>query len=361
MNYSDILVIGAGVAGIEASLLLASAGKKVYLVEKSSLIGGNIIKYEDVFPDLECSTCMIAPKLQEVLQNENIELFTLSNVEKVQGEIGNYTVTLNKKARYVSITDCIGCGVCYEPCPVSLKNEFEQNLSEKKAIYVPCSGALPNVPVIDPDYCLQINGKKTCNACVEACMFGAIDLSEKDQKVDLKIGAIIVATGFDILNPEQFSQYGYGKHPNVYTAMELERLYASNGPTDGKITMRKGNGTPNSIAIIQCVGREKQGYCSGVCCMYSLKLAHYLRDKFPTAKIYNFHSDFCIPGKSYQKFYEEVKEEGVNFIYSPADKIKVHKKENNLSVEYTNGEAEKESVSPDMVVLSSAMIRKRYS
>ena len=357
MNNSDILVIGAGVAGIEASLLLANAGKKVYLVEKAPLIGGNTIKYEEVFPNLECSTCMIAPKQQEVLQNENIELLTLSSVEQVQGEIGNFTVTINKKARYVSIVDCIGCGMCYEPCPVSLKNEFEENLSEKKAIFVPCPGSLPNVPAIDPDYCLQLSGKKTCNACAEACMFGAINLSDKDEKIELKVGAIIVATGFDIIDPAGFPQFGYGKFPNVYTAMEVERLYASNGPTEGKITLRKDDGTPNSIAIIQCVGREQQGYCSSVCCMYSLKLAHYLRDKLPEAKIYNFHSDLCIPGKYYQKFYRKVKEEGINFIYSPVDKIEVKGNGNSLTVGYMNGKDEKESISTDMVILSLAMIQ----
>ena len=185
MNNSDILIIGAGVAGIEASLLLANTGKKVYLVEKASLIGGNVIKYEEVFANMECSTCMIAPKQQEVLQSEDIELLTLSTVEKVQGEIGDFTVTINKKARYVSLVDCIGCGMCYEPCPVSLKNEFEQSLSEKKAIYVPCPGSLPNVPAIDPEHCLQLNGKKTCNACVEACAFGAINLSDKDEKIEI--------------------------------------------------------------------------------------------------------------------------------------------------------------------------------
>ena len=357
MNNSDILVIGAGVAGIEASLLLANTGKKVYLVEKESLIGGNIIKYEDVFPNMECSTCMIAPKQQEVLQNENIELLMLSTVEKVQGEIGDFTVTVNKKARYVSLVDCIGCGMCYEPCPVSLKNEFEQNLSEKKAIYVPCPGSLPNVPAIDPEHCLQLNGKKTCNACVEACAFGAINLSDKDEKIELKVGAIIVASGFDIVDPIGFPQYGYGKHPNVYTAMEVERLYASNGPTEGKITLRKGDGTPNSIAIIQCVGREQQGYCSSVCCMYSFKLAHYLKDKLPNVKIYDFHSDLCIPGKYYQKFFQDVKDEGINFIYSPVDKIKVEGNEKSLSIEYYNGKDEKEKLSTDMVILSLAMIQ----
>ena len=361
MSNSDVLVIGAGVAGIEASLLLANAGKKVYLVEKAPLIGGNTIKYEEVFPNMECSTCMIAPKQQEVLQNENIELLTLSTIEQVKGEIGDFTVTVCKKARYVSVVDCIGCGMCFEPCPVSLKNEFEENLSEKKAIFVPCPGSLPNVPAIDPEHCLQLNGKKTCNACAEACMFGAIDLSDKDEKMELKVGAIIVASGFDTIDPAGFPQYGYGKHPNVYTAMEMERLYASNGPTEGKITLRQGDRTPKSIAIIHCVGREQQGYCSSICCMNSLKMAHYLKDKIHDAEIYDFHSDLCIPGKYNQKFYQDVKEEGINFINSPIEKIDINGNGNGVTVGYMNGKDEKEVVSADMVILSLAMINGKDS
>ena len=155
----DVLVIGAGIAGMEASLLAARAGKKVCLVEKLPLIGGNIIKNEESFPHLECSTCMVAPIQQDILQNPNIDIMTLSTVEKAGGEAGDFTVSIHKKARYVSLAACIGCGMCYEPCPVPLKNEWEENLADKKAIYVPCTGALPNVPVIDPEHCLQISGK----------------------------------------------------------------------------------------------------------------------------------------------------------------------------------------------------------
>ena len=276
MNSSDrVLVIGAGIAGMEASLLLAKAGKQIIIVEKLPVIGGNTIKNEESFPNLECSTCMVAPVQQEVLQNPNIDVMTLSSVKNVEGESGDYTVTVHKKARYVSLTDCIGCGMCYEPCPITLKNEWEENLTDKKAIYVPCDGSLPNVPTIDPEHCLHINGKKSCTACQEACMFGAIDYSQKDEEIDINVGAIIVATGFELFDAKKLSNFGYGKFPGVYTSMEFERLFASNGPTSGELVLRKGNKSPDSIAVVHCVGRKEQGYCSSVCCMAAFKYAHF--------------------------------------------------------------------------------------
>lgn len=358
MSHSEnVLVVGAGIAGMEASLLLANAGKKVHLVEKLPLIGGHTIKNEESFPNLECSTCMVAPIQQEVLQNSNIEVMTLSSVEKLEGEVGNFTVTINKKARYVSLTACIGCGMCYEPCPVTLKNEWEENLSEKKAIYVPCPGSLPNVPVIDPEHCLQLSGKKDCNGCLEACMFGAIDLSDKDEDVEIRVGAIIVATGFELFDPSSLSRCGYGKFPGVYTSMEFERLFASNGPTSGELVLRDGKSSPNSVAIIHCVGREEQGYCSGVCCMSSFKHAHFLKHKLPDAKVYHFYSDICVPDKTYQKFFEKVKKEGVEFVFqSSTDSISITKNSKGLDVSYENGKGTKETLPVDMVVLACALV-----
>lgn len=354
---NSVLVIGAGITGMKASLMLSNAGKKVYLVEKLPLIGGNIIKNEECFPNLECSTCMVAPIQQDILQNQNVEVMTLSTVEKVEGEVGNFTVTINKKARYVSLIDCIGCGMCYDPCPVVLKNEWEENLAEKKAIYVPCPGSLPNVPTIDPESCLQLSGKQNCSACVEACDFGAIDFSEKDEKIKVYVGAIIVATGFDLFDATYLPNFGYGKYPGVYTAMEFERLFASNGPTSGELILRDGVKTPESIAIIHCVGRKDQGYCSAVCCMCSFKYAHFLNQKIPDAKVYNIYSDICVPDKSYQKFFENVKRESTELVFQPStDKIKVTKNGSGLDIKYLNGKGMEETISANMVILSLAMI-----
>jgi len=329
----DVLVIGAGIAGIEASLLLSKADRKVHLVEKTSYTGGTTIKFEEVFSNMECSTCMVAPRQQELLQDKNINLITLADIDEVKGSEGNFTVKINKKARYVNMDNCIGCNACFEPCPVSLKNEFEESLSERKAIYVPCAGALPNVPMIDTENCLRFKGKK-CTACQEACMFEAIEYDQKDEKIELKVGAIIVATGFDIFDTKKLSKYSYGKIDDVYNSLEFERLYASNGPTEGKIVLKNGK-APKNVAIIHCVGRDEKGYCSSVCCMYSLKFNHYLKTKIPEIKVSEFYTDLCIPGKSHQKFYEKMKESNVELIRF--SEIEVAKQGKDIVVKYNNG------------------------
>lgn len=352
MKNQNVLVIGSGVAGMEASLILADAGLKVHLVEKDSLIGGQTIKFEEVYPNMECATCMLAPKQQEVLQHDNITLYLLSEVKKTEGSLGEFKVQIEKKARYVSLINCIGCGACYDPCPVSLDNEFEEGMSQKKAIYVSCPGALPNAPAIDPENCVRLNGKKKdCNACEEACGFDAIDFTEKDETINLDVGAIIVATGFDQFDVNSLPEFGYGKHPNVYTAMEFERLYAQNGPTSGKLTLREDKPI-KSAGIIHCMGREEIGYCSGVCCMYSMKFAHFIKDKAPEAKIHEFHTDLCIPGKSHQKFYDGLKNK---IEFTRYEDIEVKGKNGNLEISYTNN-GKKNSIKPDMVILSPAMV-----
>jgi heterodisulfide reductase subunit A2 len=346
----DVLVIGAGIAGIEASLLLSKADRKVHLVEKTSYTGGATIKFEEVFSNMECSTCMVAPRQQELLQDNNINLITLGNVEDVKGSVGDFTVKIHKKARYVDMVNCIGCNACFEPCPVSLKNEFEEGLSERKAIYVPCAGALPNVPMIDTDNCLRFKGKK-CTACQEACMFEAIDYNQKDEKIEIKVGAIVVASGYSLIDTKPLSKFSYGKIDNVYTSMEFERLYASNGPTEGNIVLRDGK-NPKSVAIIHCVGRDEKGYCSSVCCMYSLKFNHYLKSKIPDIKISEFYTDLCIPGKSHQKFYEKMKETKVNMVRF--NEIEIAKQGKDTVVKYSS-KGKKNTLPVDMVILAPAI------
>ncbi|MCK4347697.1 MAG: CoB--CoM heterodisulfide reductase iron-sulfur subunit A family protein [Thermoplasmatales archaeon] len=349
-SYSDVLVIGAGIAGIEASLLLSNSGRKVHLVEKTSYTGGTVIKFEEVFSNMECSTCMVAPIQQELLQDKNINLVMLAEIEDVKGSFGNFTVKIRKKARYVDLQNCIGCNACFEPCPVSLKNEFEEGLGERKAIYVPCAGALPNVPMIDTEHCLRFNGKE-CKACQEACMFEAIDFNQKDEQLELKVGAIIAATGFNIFDTKKTPNYGYGKIDDVYNAFEFERLYSSNGPTEGNILLKNGK-PPKSAAIIHCVGRDQEGYCSSVCCMYSLKFNHYLKSKIPEIVISEFYTDLCIPGKSHQKFYEKMKETGTDIIRFK--EIEIEKQGKGMSVKYNNGK-KKNSLPVDMVILAPAI------
>jgi len=353
----NVLIIGSGIAGMDASLMLSKAGKKVFLVEKLSLIGGKTIKNEESFPNLDCSTCLIAPIQQDILQDKNIEVMTVSTIQKVEGTAGNFKVKIFKKARYVNMQDCLGCGMCYPPCPVSQINEWEENLIEKKAIYVPTSGSLPNVPVIDADKCLRLNGTEECNKCAEACMFGAIDFTEKDEEIEVEVGNIIIATGSDNLDISEMKNLGYGKISGVYTALEFERLFASNGPTEGKLTLRDSEKSPESIAIIHCVGRDEVGYCSSVCCTYSSKHAHFLKHKLPNAKVYNFFSDICLPDKTYQKFYDKVNGHSTEFVYqADRNKMEITQKDDKIEVSYIDKKDAKNSVLVDMVILANAMV-----
>jgi heterodisulfide reductase subunit A len=346
------LVIGAGMAGIQASLTLAEAGMKVYLVEREPLFGGKVIKFEEVFANMECSTCMAAPRQQEILQNDRIELLTLSSVREVKGDVGNFSVKVHRKARYVKAEECIGCNACFDPCPVNVSNEFEERLGERKAIYVPCPGALPNVPTIDTGKCVRFTKGEECTLCKEACMFDAIDFDQQDECLDLNVCAIIVATGYDLTDSSKLGGFGYGKNDGVYTAVELERLYASNGPTKGTIRLRNGN-LPSSAAIIHCAGREDTGYCSAVCCMYSLKFVHYLKDKLPDITVYELFSDMCIPGKKYQDFYEHIKDK-VTLIR--CSDISVDHNNGKQRVAYKNAGDKSERIDVDMLVLAPAIV-----
>ena len=350
-SSTSVLVIGAGIAGIEASLLLANAGRKAYLVEKASYFGGNVIKLEEVFPNMECATCMIAPKQQEVLQNENIELLTLSQVESVQGSVGDFTAKVKKKARFVDMEACIGCNACFEPCPVEVDNEFEERLIKRKAIYTACAGALPNIPVIDAENCLRFKGEE-CQACQEACMFEAIDYNQQDEELELKVAAILVATGFKPFDLNKTSQYGYKKFDDVYSDVEVERICSSNGPTEGKIVLQSGK-SPASVAIIHCIGREEKGYCSSVCCMSSIKIAHFLKHKLPEVKVTHFYSNLCIPGRAYQRFYEEARESGIAFIRAAVQEVS--KKEKGMTIKYKAEDGKETTLNVDMLILSPAL------
>ena len=352
-NHKDILVIGGGLAGVEASLLLARAGRTVYLVEKESLFGGASIKSEEIVPNMECATCMLAPKQSEILESKNIILLTLSEVTDVQGEAGHFQVRIHKKARYVNIENCIGCGACYEPCPVELPNTFEEGLIKRKAIYVACAGALPNAPMIDMEHCLRTQGSD-CTACKEACMFDAITYDEQDEDMTVEVGAIIIATGYTLSDLSQFPQYGYGKLPGVYSAFEFERLRASNGPTSGTIALRDGK-KPGSIGLVHCIGRKEKGYCSQCCCMYLAKFAHYAFDQLETVKIYEFYQEISIPGKGNQKFFNGVRDKGVHQICTSDLSITANGQDGGVTIEYLDASTGKKTVSVDMAVLAPCM------
>jgi heterodisulfide reductase subunit A len=312
----NTLVVGGGIAGIEAALKIANSGRKVYLVEKEPSIGGHMIQLDTTFPTLDCSECIMTPKMSDVGHHPNIELLAYSEVEEVSGSVGNFKVKVMKKARYVDESKCIGCGVCEQKCPWKVPSEFEVGLGQRKAIYIPFAQAIPNIATVDKDHCVYIqSGGKKCGACIKVCEAGAIDFNQTDQIAEIQVGAIILATGYDVLDPSQIPQYGYGKYDNVITALEFERMTCAAGPTSGKIQLKDGR-IPKSVAIIHCVGSRDKNYrehCSKICCMYALKHAHHLRDKI-NADVYQMYIDMRCTGDAYEEFYKRVSEEGVVFI-----------------------------------------------
>jgi heterodisulfide reductase subunit A len=354
---SDVLVVGAGIAGISAALTLAQKNRKVYIVEKLPYIGGRVARYEKIFPSLECASCVLDPILDEVLHNENIELLTLSEVIEVLGFYGNFIVKVKKKARFVDSKTCIGCGTCIEVCPIKVKNEFNEGLDDRKAIYIPYAGALPNIAVIDRENCLQFHGEE-CNACKNACPFGSI-YYEEDQIQELNVGAIILATGFDLFDPKKVFQYGHGEIKNVFTSLEFERLLSSNGPTEGKILLKNGQ-PPKRIALIHCVGsraKKYNEYCSGVCCMYSLKFAYMIREQLPDVLITEFYSDLCLPYRTAQGFFNTLSDKKkVDFVQvKNIDSMNITQKGNNILVKYEDIKGKTKSTTFDLVVLSVAI------
>jgi heterodisulfide reductase subunit A2 len=329
------LIIGAGIAGIQASLEIANGGNLVYLVEKTGTIGGKMATFDKTFPTLDCAACILTPKMVEVNQNPHIRLMTYCEVLEVTGEAGNFSVRVLQKARKVNVATCIGCGTCAEKCPATAPSEFDAGTTLRKAIYIPFPQAVPNKYMVDAASCIYLkNGK--CKACVKACPVpDCINLDEPDKEVVLSVGNIIVATGYKPFEAARMEQYGYGKYPNVLTSLEFERLVNASGPTGGNIHYRsqdkKGNriftaetGKPERIAIIHCVGSRDKNYnkyCSRVCCMYSLKFAHLILDKLPEAEVFEYFIDMRAFGKGYEEFYERIREEGVTMIRGKTAKV----------------------------------------
>ncbi|MHC4590580.1 MAG: FAD-dependent oxidoreductase, partial [Planctomycetota bacterium] len=295
--HGDVLVVGGGIAGIHAALTLAEAGRRVYLVEREPTIGGHMAKFDKTFPTLDCSACILTPKMSAVKNHPNITLWSYSEVESVSGFAGNFTVTVRRKPRYINEDLCVGCAECVEACvfkkaKVQLDDEFNLGLSKRKPVYMPFPQATPAAVVIDPDSCLQVVKGKCAQTCVEACDRDAIDFDQQEQHLEVEVGAILLTTGFKTFDPNRMPEYGYGRYPNVYTSLEVERLVNAAGPSGGEIVLRDGT-TPKSVAIIHCVGsrdRKHNAYCSKVCCMYSLKLAHLVKER-TDAEVFNFYID----------------------------------------------------------------------
>ena len=313
----NTLVLGGGIAGITAALELANGGHHVYLVERESSIGGHMAQWDKTFPTLDCAACILTPRMVEVGQHPNITLLTYSEVESVEGFLGNFKITVRKKARFVKEELCTGCAICEEKCPKKVLDEvFEAGLSNRKAIYLPFPQAVPKYPVIDVENCTYfVRGK--CKACQIMCPPGAIDFEQRDEILQIEVGNVILTTGYKTFDPNRIPQYGYGRLANVFTSVEFERMVNASGPTAGKILLRDRTHEPKSVAIIHCVGSRDENfneYCSRVCCMYSLKFAHLVRERLPESEVYNFYIDVRAAGKRYEEFYHRVMKEGANFI-----------------------------------------------
>lgn len=307
------LVIGGGIAGIQASLDLADQGFKVYLVEKTPSIGGKMAQLDKTFPTMDCSACILTPKMVDVARHPNIELLTYSEVKEVDGYIGNFKVKVEKHPRFVRESDCTGCGLCADACPIEVPNEFDLGLGTRKAIYVPFPQAVPLIYTIDKENCVG------CGMCQNVCDPDAIDFEQKPEIIELQVGTIIVATGFEIFDATKKEEYGYGVYDNVINGLEFERLINASGPTGGKLLRPSDGKEPKSIGFIQCVGSRDEtvgnNYCSRVCCMYAIKNARLYKEKHPEAEIYIFYMDIRAFGKGYEEFYKAAQEEyGIKFI-----------------------------------------------
>ena len=320
----NTLVVGGGIAGIQAALEIANSEHKVYLVEQDPSIGGHMIQLDKTFPTLDCSQCILTPKMSEAGSHPYIELLAYSEVEEVSGFVGNFKAKIRKKARYVDEDKCTGCGVCMQKCPYKTDSEFELGLAQRKAAYIPFPQAIPNVATIDPELCVYIKSEgQKCGACIKFCESKAIDLDQKDEVVEVEVGSVILATGFNLMDPGLIPQYGYGKYDGVVTGLEFERMVSPTGPSEGKIKLKDGR-EPESVAIVHCVGSRDKNYheyCSRVCCMYALKQANYIKEELPNADVYQLYIDMRCFGDGHEEFYERLSEKGVNFVRGKVAKI----------------------------------------
>ena len=310
------LVVGAGIAGLQAAVEIADSGHPVTLLEREPSIGGHMAQFDKTFPTLDCAACILTPKMSEAAQHENITLLAYAELEDLSGSVGSFKARIRKKARYVDETACTGCGECMAKCPRKVVDEvFEAGIGLRKAIYMPFPQAVPRIPVIDREHCTYFERGK-CKACELFCPTGAIAFDQQDEILEIEVGNVILATGYDLFDCAKVSQYGYGRLANVFTSLEFERMCNASGPTNGEILLRDRKTAPRSIAIVHCVGsrdRKHHEYCSVTCCMAALKFGHLAMEK-TGADVTSFYIDMRPNFKDYDEFYQHVLAEGMRFV-----------------------------------------------
>ncbi len=355
------LVIGGGIAGIQTALDIADAGFEVDIVEKKPTIGGKMTQLDKTFPTLDCAACILTPKMVECAQNELINIYSYSEVDAVSGFVGNFSVKIRKKARYVDETKCTGCGLCTEKCPVKkVPNEFNLGMDNRRAVYIPFAQAVPKVATIDADYCNMLkNGK--CGVCAKVCTAGAINYKQTDEIVERQYGAIVVATGFEPIQVDRYDEYAYSQSKDVITSLEFERITNAAGPTAGKLLRPSDGKHPHTIVFIQCVGsrctpEKGKSYCSKICCMYTAKHAMLTREKYPDTDVYVFYIDVRTPGKNFDEFYRRATEEyGVHYIKGAVGKVSP-KSDGTLEVQASDLIMNEQlHINADLVVLAAAI------
>ncbi len=352
----NAVVVGGGIAGIQASIDLADQGFDVYLVEKNPSIGGKMIQLDKTFPTMDCSACILTPKMVDASKHQKIHLLTNSVVKEVGGKAGDFTVKILRNPRYVDETICTGCGICAAKCPVEVANEFDEGLGVRKAIYVPLPQAVPLVYTIDMDSCIL------CSVCERSCAAHAIKFDQKPVEQEVKAGAIILATGYNIFDPAKKPDYGYGVYDNVITGLKLERLLSASGPTGGHVVRLSDGKIPKKIALLQCVGSRDRSvgnpYCSRVCCMYALKQARLLKDHVPDAEITIFYMDIRAFGKGYEEFYRRTCDAlKLNMIKGRVAQIKEDPETKSLSLKFEDIEQGRVTSQVfDLVILSVGLV-----
>jgi len=349
---NEVVVVGAGIAGIQAALDIAAHGIHVHLIEREPTIGGHMAMLDKTFPTNDCSMCILSPKMVDVIRHPNITIHTCSEVEKIEGEAGRFRVTIKKHPRYIDELTCTGCGDCILVCPVEVYNRFDAGIGVRKAIYKPHSQAVPDIVIKDPDHCIE------CGLCYDVCGPGSVKREDGEREIVLDAASIVLSTGYSVFDAQKKPQFGHLSLPDVVTSLELERMINASGPTGGKIRRMSTGKTPKSIVFIQCVGSRDmtigRPYCSCVCCMQAIKNAILIKEKNPAMDVTICYMDIRSYGKGYEEYYERAKALGIRFLRGMPSDILADK--NGLILQVENSEtSEVEVMHPELVVLSVGM------